>query len=131
MSEQEEFTGDDGLNMWPQPQKMWDELEDGEKIARMREIVKMMDRSLTSLQATIHSLEGHQHMRDRLMVGLHDKSIGYGEIQALKHIYPGGVWRGRAQGSMFTALKSPPPGYGFARSVPKSLKSLTKRCGHD
>ena len=57
-------------------QKYWSELDDKEKIERMRGIVKNLLESLELQQQKMTKIEKHEHLNGRLVVGLDDNRFG-------------------------------------------------------
>ena len=64
-------------------EKFWEEMDDAQRMAKMREEVRYLRRLVTNMESTINSLRRHQHAQDgALMIPLkrienEDRPRGY------------------------------------------------------
>jgi len=60
-------------------EKYWSELDDSEKIDRMREIVKQKERAISSIREQLWDLKSHLHVEGKIVVPIEgrDQPRGY------------------------------------------------------
>lgn len=56
----------------PGREKYWSELDDKEKIARMRQQVKNQQLEITRLETLVRQLMDHRHLNDQLVISINN-----------------------------------------------------------
>ena len=67
-------------------EKYWSELSDPEKIERLRDVIKNLERAIEKMASYLDKLVGHQHLDGRLYKPIeHPNAESYGSIYYQRH----------------------------------------------